>query len=354
MSDTGNKHNDPTCPTPISDYDTIQLAHGSGGKLTNDLISRLFVISFNNSILVRQDDQAVLEINGMKLAFTTDSFVVDPIFFEGGDIGDLAVNGTINDIVMSGAIPLYLSCAMIIEEGLPLPELQKVVQSLQAAAKAANVLIVTGDTKVVNKGKGDKLFINTSGIGLIEHSYDISASSLQPGDQLIINGTVADHGMAVLTQREGLSFQSRIKSDTASLDGIVKKIMEAGGSSVHAMRDPTRGGVAATLNEFAESSQVGIEIMESSFSIKPEVRGACEMLGIDPLYVANEGKLIVAVAKQKADEVLQVMRSDPLGSESSIIGQVTDTRPGAVIIQTNIGGRRFVDMPVGEQLPRIC
>ena len=320
--------------------------------MTNDLISKLFVWAFDNPALNKQDDQAVIEIGGCRLSFTTDSFVVDPIFFPGGDIGELAVNGTINDICMNGATPLYLSAGMIIEEGFPLKDLETIVLSMKKAAESAGIAIVTGDTKVVNKGKGDKIFINTAGIGLIEHEYEISSSSLNPGDIVIVSGTIADHGIAVLSKREGLSFETPIESDTAALNNLVADIIKTG--HVSAMRDPTRGGVAATLNEFAQASNVGIRIYEDRIPVKPAVTGACEILGLDPLYVANEGKLVAVVPPDRAEAVVAAMRLHESGAEAVIIGEVVVDQPGTVIMTTKIGGQRFVDMPVGEQLPRIC
>jgi hydrogenase expression/formation protein HypE len=342
------------CPLPISAHDTVQLSHGSGGKMMNNLISKLFLWAFDNPFLNKLDDQAVLEINGQRVAFSTDSFVVDPLVFPGGDIGELAVNGTVNDICMSGARPLFLSAGFIVEEGFPLGELKKIVESMRAAAQRAGVAIVTGDTKVVNKGQVDKVFINTAGIGLIEHEFEISASNLRPGDVILLSGTLADHGMAILSKREGLAFESSIESDTAPLNDLVGAILQAGGQAVHAMRDPTRGGLAATLNEFASSSQVGIRIKEDRIPVKAAVAGACEILGLDPLYVANEGKLILAVKREDAEAVLKAMRSHPLGREAIAIGDVVSEKPGLVSMQTRIGGWRIVDMLVGEQLPRIC
>ncbi|UCD64108.1 MAG: hydrogenase expression/formation protein HypE [Candidatus Zixiibacteriota bacterium] len=346
------KPEDLTCPLPITEHDTIQLAHGSGGKMMTDLISRLFVWAFDNPALNKQDDQAVVEIGKQRLSFTTDSFVVDPIFFPGGDIGELAVYGTVNDICMNGARPLYLSVGMIIEEGMPLADLEKIVVSMKRAAEEAGVVIVTGDTKVVNKGKGDKLFINTAGIGILEHDYTISADQLRPGDKILLSGTIGDHGIAVLSKREGLSFETPVESDTCPLNSLVAQILKAG--HVHAMRDPTRGGVAATLNEFAHASDVGIHIREDHIPVKPAVSGACEVLGLDLLYVANEGKLIAAVPPDKAEAVLRAMKSHPLGQDAAMIGEVTSEQPGMVSMTTRIGGRRIVDMPVAEQLPRIC
>ena len=343
-----------SCPLPITDQDTVQLAHGSGGKMMNDLISRLFLWAFDNPLLNRRDDQAILEINGQKLAFSTDSFVVNPLFFPGGDIGELAVNGTVNDVSMSGARPLFLSAGFIIEEGFSMKELQRIVTSMRTAAQKAGVMIVTGDTKVVNKGKGDKIFINTAGIGVLQEPFNPGAAHIKPGDILIVSGTLADHGMAIMSQREGLRFDAPITSDTAALNGLVDVILKAGGNDVHAMRDPTRGGAAATLNEFAEDSGVGIRLEEKNIPVQPAVKGACELLGLDPLYVANEGKLIVAVAEESAERVLKAMRAHPLGTNSAVIGRAVSDKPGLVSMHTAIGAWRIVDMLVGEQLPRIC
>jgi hydrogenase expression/formation protein HypE len=343
-----------TCPLPINQHDTVQLSHGSGGRMMNDLISKLFVWAFDNPLLNKRDDQAIIEMNGQRFAFSTDSFVVDPLFFPGGNIGELAVNGTVNDVSMSGAKPLFLSTGFIIEEGFSLKELQKIVEAMRDAAKRAGVIIVTGDTKVVNKGKGDKVFINTAGIGVIEHNYSIGAAHIQEGDILIINGTIADHGMAIMSQREGLAFESPIKSDTVALNGLSEKIIEAGGADVHAMRDPTRGGLAATLNEFAEDARLTMRIKQNRIPMNEAVSGACEILGMDPLHVANEGKLVVAVGRKSAEKVLNVMKEHPFGKQSAFIGDVIKDRPGLVTMQTPIGAWRIVDMLVGEQLPRIC
>ncbi len=342
-----------SCPLPIMEHDTIQLAHGAGGKLSAQLIAKLFLPRFGNQTLDKLEDQATLSISGDQLAFTTDSFVVEPIFFPGGDIGDLAINGTVNDICMSGARPLYLSVAFILEEGLAMEALHRVLISMENAARAADVDIVTGDTKVVNRGKCDQLFINTTGIGIIPEDVSISATNLKTGDKIIISGTVADHGMAVMTTREGLSFESRVKSDTAALNGIVDSMLEVS-PEIHAMRDPTRGGLATTLNEFAIASQVGIRLIEKAVPVRPEVRGACEILGIDPLYVANEGKLVTAVPGAVADEMLKKMKSHPQGKDAAIIGEVTTENPGLVVMRTGLGANRIVDMPVGDLLPRIC
>jgi hydrogenase expression/formation protein HypE len=343
-----------SCPLPITNQDTIQLAHGAGGQMSNDLISKLFVWAFDNDALNRQDDSAILSIGNRLISFSTDSYVVDPIFFPGGNIGELAVYGTVNDVAMSGAKPLFLSCGCIMEEGFPVADLEQIVLSMKAAAVRANVKIVTGDTKVVNKGKGDKLFINTSGIGIIEHDYKIGADALQSGDVIIISGNIAEHGICILSQREGLSFEAPIESDSAPLHELVQVILDCGGKEVHAFRDPTRGGVAASLNEFAKSSGIGIRIKQEFLPIKEPVRGACEILGLDPLYVANEGKLIVVVGRDKAKNVLEAMRTHTLGKDAAIIGDVIAEKAGMVQLQTLLGVWRIVDMPVGEQLPRIC
>ncbi len=342
-----------SCPLPKMDYETIQLAHGAGGKLSLELIEKIFLPWFGNETLDKMEDQAILNIPESRIAFTTDSFVVDPIFFPGGNIGELAINGTINDVAMSGAKPLYISVGFILEEGLSLEILHKIVRSMEFSAKKAGVQIVTGDTKVVNKGSCDKIFINTSGIGTVPEGVNISAANIKPGDKVIISGTVADHGMAVMTTREDLSFKSQVKSDTAALNGLVEDMLSVS-KNIHAMRDPTRGGVATTLNEFARQSKVGIQLYYNSVPVKPEVKGACEVLGIDPLYVANEGKLIAIVPDNVADEILKIMQLNILGKDSCIIGEVTENNPGIVVQQTGLGANRIVDMPIGEQLPRIC
>lgn len=342
-----------SCPVPILSHDTVQLAHGAGGKLSNEMIDKIFLPRFMNSTLEKMEDQAVLNNPGGRIAFSTDTFVVDPIFFPGGDIGDLAINGTVNDIAMSGAEPKYLSVGFILEEGLPFETLHRIVLSMEKAAKIAGVQIVTGDTKVVNRGSCDKLFINTSGFGFVPDEVNISASRLRPGDKIILSGTVADHGMAVMTTREGLSFQSTVESDTAALNHLVRDML-AVSTNIHAMRDPTRGGLATSLNEFAMSSNVGIQLIDGTVPVHENVRGACEILGIDPLYVANEGKLVAIVPAEIADDMLTAMKQNPEGKEAAIIGEVTDTHPGIVALRTGLGANRIVDMPVGEQLPRIC
>ncbi len=332
--------------------DKVLLAHGSGGKLSHDLIEKSFVPAFDNPVLNKLDDSAVFEFSG-RLAFTTDSFTVSPIFFPGGDIGKLAVNGTVNDLAMNGAVPLYLSLSFIIEEGFLIAELEKVVNSIHQAADEAGVKIVAGDTKVVNQGSADKLFINTSGIGIVSPGVDISGANATAGDKVILSGNLGDHGIAVLSQREGLKFQVPIESDCAPLNKLVAEILETS-ASIHCLRDPTRGGLATTLNEFAEQSQVGIRIEEESIPINKAVLAACELLGFDPLYVANEGKLVAVVTSSDADKVLAKMRQNQYGTEATIIGEVVNEHPGKVVMKTPLGSSRIVDMPVGELLPRIC
>jgi hydrogenase expression/formation protein HypE len=344
----------PICPAPIMQHETVQMAHGAGGRLSQALMQRVFMPHLHNSFLDLLDDQAKFDLPPGKTAFTTDTYVVSPIFFPGGNIGELAVNGTVNDLAVGGAKPLYLSAGFVLEEGLPLAELETIVKSMAEAARQAGVMIVTGDTKVVGKGQCDRMFINTSGIGSIREGVTLSCRNLKPGDSIILSGTVGDHGMAIMTSREGLSFQSQITSDCAALNGMIGTILDEQTFAIHAMRDPTRGGVAATLNELAQSSSVGIEIHEATIPVKPDVRGACELLGIDPLHVANEGKLVLAVAADKAQSVLDVIRSFDLGRDAVIIGSVVDDHPGMVVMRTLYGSRRIIDLPLGEQLPRIC
>ena len=332
--------------------DRILLAHGSGGKLGHDLVDQVFVPLFDNTLLSRLDDSAVLELDG-RVAFTTDSYVVQPIFFPGGDIGRLAVCGTVNDLAMSGAVPRYLSMSLIIEEGLPIADLRRVVVSARDAAEEAGVMVVTGDTKVVNKGSADGLFINTAGVGVVAPGLDISGSNARPGDRVILSGTLGDHGIAVMSQREGLQFSSPVTSDCAPLNGLVAEMIESG-AEIHCLRDPTRGGLASTLNEFASSSGVGIRIEEDRIPVGESVRGACELLGFDPLYVANEGKLVAVVAAQDAGDLLDIMRRSRYGRESALIGEVVADHSGRVVMKTAMGASRIVDMLVGEQLPRIC
>ena len=331
--------------------DNILLAHGSGGKLSHDLIES-FLPALSNPVLDRLDDSAVLDLSG-RLAFTTDSYTVNPIFFPGGDIGKLAVCGTVNDLSMSGSRPLYLSLSFIIEEGLPVVDLKKILISIKQTAEEAGVKIVTGDTKVVNRGCADRLFVNTSGIGVIPESVDISAANARPGDKIIISGNIGDHGIAVLSQREGLKFKLPVPSDCAPLNGLVAEILAAS-KKIHCLRDPTRGGLATTLNDFAEQSNVGILIEEDKIPVNNAVLAACELLGFDPLYIANEGKLVAVVAAGDADRVLETMKRNRYGTGASIIGEVVAGHPGQVVMKTALGASRIVDMPVGELLPRIC
>ncbi|MGB2602800.1 MAG: hydrogenase expression/formation protein HypE [Candidatus Sulfotelmatobacter sp.] len=344
-----------SCPAPLPAKDTILLGHGSGGKLSAALIRDVFLPAFHNPVLALLDDQAIVNVNGQRLAITTDSFVVRPLFFPGGDIGSLAVHGTVNDLAMGGATPLFLTAAFIIEEGFPMEELRRVVNSLQGAAAQAGVLIVTGDTKVVEKGKGDGLFINTPGIGLVPEGVELSADRARPGDKVLLSGAIGDHGIAILAQREGLEFETQIQSDSAALHTLVAALLDVTSKPViRCMRDPTRGGVSSTLNEIAQRSRVGIELEESSLPIHEQVRGACELLGLDPLYVANEGKLIAIVAPEAADALLQSMRHHPLGAEAQIVGTVKQENQGLVTMRTPLGTTRIVDMLSGDQLPRIC
>jgi hydrogenase expression/formation protein HypE len=341
------------CPITKNDFDKIMLAHGSGGSLTGKLIRDIFIKSFNNDLLNKEHDGAVFNINGYKLAFTTDSFVVNPIFFSGGNIGELAVYGTVNDLSMCGAKPLFLSASFIIEEGFEIVTLQQIAASMQTAADKCNVQIITGDTKVVEKGKGDKIFINTSGIGIVPDEVDLSPSNIKVGDKIILSGTIADHGIAVLSERENLAFQSQIKSDTAPLNELVEVMLNAS-KNIHVLRDPTRGGLAASLNEIASKSAAGILIHQDKIKINKEVKAACEILGLDPLYIANEGKLICFVSPEDADNLLHVMRAHPLGKDSEIIGEVINEYKGKVILRTSIGTKRILDLHTIEQLPRIC
>ncbi|MEY2414281.1 MAG: hydrogenase expression/formation protein HypE [Acidobacteriaceae bacterium] len=345
-----------TCPTPIFEHKNIVLGHGSGGKLTSELIEKVFLPAFANPLLDKLDDQAVFQINGARIAFTTDSFVVSPIFFPGGDIGSLAINGTVNDLAMSGARPLYIAAAFILEEGLPAEDLRRIVSSMSAAAKQAGVQLVTGDTKVVNRGKGDQIFITTTGIGVIERNINISANRARPGDKIILSGPIGDHGMAIMSQRENLEFEGAIESDCAALNGLVNSMLDAtrDDDAIHCLRDPTRGGVATTLNEIAARAKVGMHLDERLVPVRETVKGACEVLGLDALYVANEGKLVGIIDANSADEVLRIMRKQPLGRDATIIGEVVAEHPGMVLMTTGIGGTRVLDVMFGEQLPRIC
>ena len=345
---------DQQCPIPISDYPHITLAHGGGGRLTQMLIEKMFVPSFANPALETLHDGAILETPGARLAFSTDSFVVHPIFFPGGDIGSLAVHGTVNDLAMCGARPLALSAALILEEGLQMEDLWRVVQSMQSAARAIGVPIVTGDTKVVERGKGDGVFVNTAGIGVIPAHIHVAPTRAQIGDVLLINGAIAEHGITIMSVREGLEFETALRSDSAPLHDIVARVLDAAGEHVHVLRDPTRGGLASPLNEIAAQARVGIRLDEAQIPLEDPVRGACEILGFDPLYVANEGKFLAIVARERAEQVLAAMRGHPLGARAAIIGQVVAEHPGKVYLRSRIGGMRVVDMLSGEQLPRIC
>ena len=337
---------------------TLTMAHGGGGRAMRDLIDKLIVPAFDNPRLAALEDQATVTLDslaeqGDRLAFTTDSYVVAPLFFAGGDIGKLAICGTVNDLAMSGAVPLYLSCGLIIEEGLPTAELQRVLDSMSATARDAGVQVVTGDTKVVNRGAADKLFINTAGIGVVPRSVNIAATRARPGDAVIVNGSLGDHGVAILVARNELELQSTIASDCQPLHGLVQTMLAAC-PDIHCLRDATRGGLATVLNEFAASSKVGIRLQEQALPIRPEVRGACEMLGLDVLYMANEGKLVAVVPRSHADAVLAAMRAHPAGRDAAIVGEVLAQPAGHVVLNTAFGGERVVDMLVGEQLPRIC
>ncbi len=365
------------CPRPLQNYPAIVMGHGSGGRMMADLIQHLFAPLFANEWLAQWADATVIDLAGVsaapvdghaatihqdeaapasalpRLAFTTDSFVVSPLFFPGGDIGELAVNGTVNDLAMSGARPLYLSAGFILEEGLPMEQLGRIAASLAAACRRAGVQLVAGDTKVVNKGHGDGLYINTSGLGMVPPGVRIAPDRAQAGDVVLLSGTVGDHGMAIMSVREGLEFETQIQSDTAPLNGLVEAML-AVTPDLHCLRDATRGGLAAVLNELAVASRVGVEFDERLVPVRPEVSAACEMLGLDPLYTANEGKLVAVVPPAQAEAVLSAMRAHPLGREAARIGLVVAAHPGLVVARTGIGGSRVVDLPAGELLPRIC
>jgi hydrogenase expression/formation protein HypE len=345
-----------TCPVPLQNYPTIVMGHGAGGKMMADLIEHLFAPAFDNDWLGQMGDSTVLDLilqpQADKLAFTTDSFVVNPLFFPGGNIGELAVYGTVNDLAMRGAKPLCLSAGFILEEGLPMDTLGNVVLAMAAACKKAGVKIATGDTKVVQKGHGDGVYINTSGIGLIPAGTDIGPANARPGDAVLVSGTMGDHGMAVMSVREGLTFQSETRSDTAPLYGLVEAMQAAG--EIHCLRDATRGGLAAVLNELAIASKMGLEFDERQVPVTPAVNAACEMLGLDPFFVANEGKLVAIVPGGQAESILMAMRKHQYGKEAAIIGKVVEAHPRLVTARTAIGGQRVVDVPAGELLPRIC
>jgi hydrogenase expression/formation protein HypE len=342
-----------SCPLPLRNHPNVIMGHGGGGKLSAELVQHLFLPAFQNDVLANLADSAVLNLAGAQLAFSTDSFVVQPLFFPGGNIGDLAINGTVNDIAMSGAQPLFLSCGFILEEGMSLEQLGEIVQSMSAAARAAGVTLVTGDTKVVDKGHGDGVYINTSGIGIVPPSVTIAPHQARPGDRVIISGDIGLHGIAVMSVRSGLIFDTVVTSDCAPLNGLVATMLGTT-QEIHVLRDPTRGGVASSLNEIAKASQVGIVLDERELPVPEAVRAACELLGLDPLYVANEGKLLAIVPESVADALLATMCQHPMGQQATIIGQVVAEHPGMVVARTGIGGKRVVDMQVGEQLPRIC
>ena len=345
-----------SCPVPFTGHDRVLLGHGSGGRLSADLIHRLFLPVLGNEVLSRLEDQASCSLRphaDATLAFTTDSFVVRPIFFPGGDIGRLAVHGTVNDLAVGGATPLFLSAAFILEEGLPIEDLRRIVTSMREACDAAGVTLVAGDTKVVDRGKGDQIFITTSGVGIVPAGRSLSASCCRPGDRIILSGTIGDHGIAIMSVREGLEFETTLESDTASLADLTRVMLDAC-PRIRCMRDPTRGGVSSALHEIAAASNVGMTLTETSIPVRAEVTGACEILGLDPLYVANEGKLLAVVPREEAESVVSVMRAHPLGARAAVIGEIVEQHPGMVVMRSRVGGERVVTMLAGEQMPRIC
>ena len=341
------------CPMPQLDFDRITLGHGSGGLLTHKLLEAGVFDLLDNEFLQARHDGAMLSLEG-PTAFTTDSFVISPVFFPGGNIGELAVNGTVNDLAMCGAIPRYISLGLILEEGLMMEELWQVLVSISAACKRAGVLVVTGDTKVVERGKGDKVFINTSGIGSIHPQAKIGIENVKAGDKIILSGQMATHGMAIMSVREGLEFESTIESDTAALNGLVIDLLDQFGSKAHLFRDPTRGGVATVLNEIAQQAKLGIELWQEQLPVDEQVASACEILGLDPLYVANEGLFLCIAEADAAAEMVALMKKNEFGRHAAIIGEVSEQHPRQVVLQSGIGGKRIVNMPAGEQLPRIC
>jgi hydrogenase expression/formation protein HypE len=342
------------CPLPFSDYPRVVMAHGGGGRLSQQLVRDLFLAAYGNDTLAQLHDGAVLDVAAGRIALTTDSYVIRPLFFPGGNIGSLAVHGTVNDLAMCGAQPLALTAGYIIEEGFGMDELWQVALAMRDAAAAAAVGIVTGDTKVVERGKADGVFINTSGIGVVPAGVRLAPDRVREGDVVLVSGVIASHGIAIMSLREGLEFGTAVQSDSAPLHGLVADLLAALGDALHTLRDPTRGGVASALNEIAAAARVGVHIDEAAVPVLEEVRGACELLGFDPLYVANEGKLIAFVAPAVADRALATMRAHPLGRDAAIIGRVTADNVGRVIQRSRIGGSRVVDMLSGEQLPRIC
>jgi hydrogenase expression/formation protein HypE len=343
-----------SCPLPLVGYPTIVMGHGGGGKLGNELVEHLFLPAFRNAALENLGDAAVLDLPAGRLAMSTDSFVVQPLFFPGGSIGELAVNGTVNDLAVSGADPKYLSASFILEEGFPLAQLAAIVEAMAAAAATAGVQIVTGDTKVVERGHGDGCYITTAGVGVMRAEIEVGPRRAQAGDAILVSGTIGDHGMAIMSVREGLEFESQIRSDCAALNGMIAGVLDAVGTAVHAMRDPTRGGLASTLNEIAQASGVGIAIDETCLPVRVEVQSACELLGLDPVYVANEGKAVFFVAAEAAEKVLAVLRAHPLGREAAQIGTVTAQHPRMIVARTAMGANRVIATQIGEQLPRIC
>jgi len=343
-----------SCPLPLVGYPTIVMGHGGGGKLGNELVEHLFLPAFRNVALENLGDAAALNLPSGRIAMSTDSFVVQPLFFPGGSIGDLAVNGTVNDLAVSGAIPQYLSASFILEEGFPLAQLAAIVDAMAAAAATAGIQIVTGDTKVVERGHGDGCYINTAGIGVLREGIQVGPRHARPGDAILVSGFIGDHGMAIMSVREGLEFESQIRSDCAALNGMIAAVLDTAGDAVHTMRDPTRGGLASTLNEIAQASVVGISIDERRLPVRTEVQSACELLGLDPVYVANEGKAVFFVAPQAADQVLSVLRAHPLGRDAAMIGQVTAEHKGMLVARTQMGANRVIAQQIGEQLPRIC
>lgn len=343
-----------SCPLPLADYPAIVMGHGGGGKLGNELVEHLFLPVFRNPALENLGDAAVLHVGGARLALSTDSFVVQPLFFPGGSIGELAVNGTVNDLSVSGAVPRFLSASFILEEGFPLAQLAAIVEAMAKAAAAAGVQIVTGDTKVVERGHGDGCYINTAGVGVLRAGVEVGPHRARRGDAVLISGTIGDHGMAIMSVREGLEFESPIRSDCAALNELIGAVLDAAGAAVHAMRDPTRGGLASTLNEIAQASAVGITIDEASLPVRPEVQSACDLLGLDPVYVANEGKAVFFVAPEAAEDVLGVLRAHPLGRDAARIGQAVAEHKGMLVAHTAMGANRVISTQIGEQLPRIC
>lgn len=335
------------------EYTSIHLGHGSGGLMTRELLDSLIFKTFSNPYLDQKHDGAIFNIEG-PIAVSTDSFVVSPIFFKGGNIGELAVHGTVNDVAMCGAIPKFITLSFVVEEGLSMADFTTIINSIKAAADGSGVQVVTGDTKVVERGKGDKIFINTTGFGAVHPRADIAASNIRTGDKIIVNGYLAQHGMAIMSQREGLEFESTIESDTTNLNYMVKDLLDAFGSQIHLLRDPTRGGLASILSEIAEEIEKGVQLIENSLPIEKQVAAACEILGLDPLYVANEGVFVVIVDKAIEAEVLALMRKDPKGQHATSVGEVTAEHPGKVVMHSLIGGKRIVSPLIGEQLPRIC